>query len=98
MRIAIVHSPAFVCGAAIVVFLLNIIFASGTRLGLRDLLAALSVALYGAYCMQNVARCREAHCNVTGPGFLPAAATAGHGLERAYAKRTGTILMRRDTP
>jgi hypothetical protein len=39
-------------------------------------LAAAYFAIYGAYCMANFARCREAHCSITGPGWFALAITA----------------------
>ncbi len=39
-------------------------------------LAAVYFAVYGAYCMANFARCREAHCSITGPGWFALGITA----------------------
>jgi hypothetical protein len=51
-------------------------FVAGAAVGGRDGLAIAStyVTVIGAYCLLNFLHCREAHCGVTGPGFLLAAA------------------------
>lgn len=50
-------------------------FAAGAAVGGRGGLAIASVyvTVTGTYCLLNFLRCREAHCGVTGPGFLLAA-------------------------
>ncbi|MGH3286704.1 MAG: hypothetical protein ACRDPD_18835 [Streptosporangiaceae bacterium] len=47
-------------------------FAAGALVGGRGGLAIASVyvTVIGAYCLLNFLQCREAHCAVTGPGFL----------------------------
>lgn len=50
-------------------------FAAGAAVGGRGGLAIASVyvTVVGTYCLLNFLQCREAHCGVTGPGFLLAA-------------------------
>src|SRR5260370_20696070 len=66
-------------------------FAVGGAVGGRAGLAIASayVTVIGLYCLLNFLRCREAHCAVTGPGFLPPA-----GLRFAAALVPGSALSR----
>ena len=54
--------------------------AVGGRAGLA--IASMYVSVIGVYCLLNFLRCREAHCAVTGPGFL---LTAALGFAAALA-------------
>ena len=47
----------------------------------------------GAYCLANFARCREAHCIVTGIGWS-GLALAGHGFEAVWWARRGSNALR----
>lgn len=47
-----------------------VVFLISTAIGRAGLyLAGLYFIAYGAYCLANFARCREAHCIITGAGW-----------------------------
>jgi hypothetical protein len=72
-RIPLLHSLWFAIPVTLVVDAGNVVVDQLTRSYWGDALTVVYFAAYGLYCVQNYLNCREAHCLITGPGFLLAA-------------------------
>ena len=79
-RIPLLHSLWFAIPATLIVYASDAGLNRLTHSYWGDALTVVFFAAYGLYCVQNYLHCREAHCAITGPGFLLA---AGMMLARA---------------
>jgi hypothetical protein len=73
MRIAALHSWYVAFVLPFIVLAANNILDTRTHPHAGDYVSLAYFVLYGVYCVQNFAHCREIHCVFTGPGFLLAA-------------------------
>jgi len=72
-RIPLLHSLWFAIPVTLIVDAGNVVVDQLTRSYWGDALTVVYFTAYGLYCVQNYLSCREAHCLITGPGFLLAA-------------------------